>query len=88
MIRFVRDYSPLLIFGGIGLVFIIAGLALGLYVLYSFFTTGEFTLIGRSLIAFMLFITGILSIIAGFIIDLLISIEKQLERIEKGRREK
>ena len=88
MIRFVRDYSPLLIFGGIGLVFIIAGLALGLYVLYSFFTTGEFTLIGRSLIAFMLFITGILSIIAGFIIDLLIGIEKQLERIEKGRREK
>jgi Glycosyltransferases involved in cell wall biogenesis len=88
MIRFVRDYSPLLVFGSIGLVFIIAGLALGLYVLYSFFTTGEFTLIGRSLIAFMLFITGILSIIAGFIIDLLISIEKQLERIEKGRREK
>jgi len=86
MIRFVRDYSPLLVFGGIGLVFIIAGLALGLYVLYSFFTTGEFTLIGRSLIAFMLFITGILSIIAGFIIDLLIGIEKQLERIEKGRK--
>jgi glycosyltransferase involved in cell wall biosynthesis len=88
MIRFVRDYSPLLVFGGIGLVFVIAGLALGLYVLYSFFTTGEFTLIGRSLIAFMLFITGILSIIAGFIIDLLIGIEKQLERIEKGKREK
>jgi len=87
MIRFVRDYSPLLVFGSIGLVFIIAGLALGLYVLYSFFTTGEFTLIGRSLIAFMLFITGTLSIIAGFIIDLLISIERQLERIEKGRRE-
>ena len=88
MIRFVRDYSPLLVFGGIGLVFVIAGLALGLYVLYSFFTTGEFTLIGRSLIAFMLFITGILSIIAGFIIDLLIGIEKQLERIEKGKGEK
>ena len=86
MIRFVRDYSPLLIFGGIGLIFIIAGLALGLYVLYNFLTTGEFTLIGRSLIAFMLFITGILSIIAGFIIDLLIGIEKQLERIEKGGR--
>ena len=86
MIRFVRDYSPLLVFGGIGLVFVIAGVVLGLYVLYSFFTTGEFTLIGRSLIAFMLFITGILSIIAGFIIDLLIGIEKQLERIEKGRK--
>ncbi|MFP3215230.1 MAG: glycosyltransferase [Candidatus Micrarchaeota archaeon] len=88
MIRFVRDYSPLLIFGGIGLVFVIAGVALGLYVLYNFFTTGAFTLIGRSLIAFMLFITGILSIIAGFIIDLLIGIEKQLERIEKGKENK
>ncbi|MFP3278876.1 MAG: glycosyltransferase [Candidatus Micrarchaeota archaeon] len=88
MIRFVRDYSPLLIFGGIGLVFVIAGVTLGLYVLYNFFTTGAFTLIGRSLIAFMLFITGILSIIAGFIIDLLIGIEKQLERIEKGKENK
>ncbi len=86
MIRFARDYSPLLVFGGIGLVFILAGLALGIYVIYNFLATGAFTLIGRSLIAFMLFITGVLSVIAGFIIDLLIGIEKRVERLEKEKK--
>ncbi|MGB9732646.1 MAG: glycosyltransferase [Candidatus Micrarchaeales archaeon] len=86
MIRLARDYSPLLVFGGVGAIFVIAGLALGLYIIYNFLSTGEFTLIGRSLIAFMLFITGVLSIIAGFIIDLLIEIERRLERIEKEKK--
>ncbi len=85
MIRLARDYSPLLIFGGIGFVFVLAGLILGLYVIYTFITSGSFTLIGRSLIAFMLFITGILSIIAGFIIDMLIEIEKKIEKIGKEK---
>jgi dolichol-phosphate mannosyltransferase len=80
MIRLARDYSPLLVFGGLGVIFIIAGLVLGIYVLVNYITSGAFTLIGRSLIAFMLFITGILLVVAGFIIDLLLEIEKKISK--------
>jgi CHASE2 domain-containing sensor protein len=82
IVRLARDYNPLLIFGGIGLVLILCGAVLGVYVIFEYFTTGVFTLIGRSLIAFMLVIVGLLSIIAGFILDLLVEMEKKLERIK------
>ncbi|MDE1855981.1 MAG: glycosyltransferase [Candidatus Micrarchaeota archaeon] len=80
MIRMARDYNPLLVFGGIGAVLIVIGALLGIYVLYSYLATGVFTLIGRALIAFVLVIVGILAIIAGFIIDLLVEIEKKLRK--------
>ncbi|MDE1856429.1 MAG: hypothetical protein KGH49_04325, partial [Candidatus Micrarchaeota archaeon] len=80
IIRMARDYNPLLIFGGLGVILIIIGGIIGLYVVYAYFTTGIFNLIGRTLIAFMLVVVGILSIIAGFIIDLLLEIEKKLKR--------
>ncbi|MDE1850903.1 MAG: glycosyltransferase [Candidatus Micrarchaeota archaeon] len=80
IVRMARDYNPLLVFGGIGVVLIVIGGLLGLYVIYSYLTTGVFTLIGRSLIAFMLVFVGILAIISGFILDLLLQIEKKLDR--------
>jgi len=78
IIRLARDYNPLLVFGGLGLALIIAGVALGSMVILNFLATGTFTWIGRALMAFMLVVIGILSIIAGFIIDLLIEIEKKV----------
>jgi dolichol-phosphate mannosyltransferase len=80
IIRLARDYNPLLIFGGFGLILIVAGLMLGGIVIANFLATGAFTWIGRALMAFMLVVVGILSIIAGFIIDLLLEIEKKLSR--------
>ncbi|MDE1845864.1 MAG: glycosyltransferase [Candidatus Micrarchaeota archaeon] len=79
IVRMARDYNPLLIFGGFGVLMILIGGIIGIYVLYSFLTTGVFNLIGRTLIAFMLIIVGILSIISGFILDLLLQIEKKLK---------
>jgi dolichol-phosphate mannosyltransferase len=78
IIRLARDYNPLLIFGTLGVILLVSGFALGGYILYSFITSGTFTLIGRSLIAFMLVISGILSVIAGFILDLLLEISKKI----------
>ncbi|MGI0141977.1 MAG: glycosyltransferase family 2 protein [Candidatus Micrarchaeales archaeon] len=80
IVRMARDYNPLLIFGGIGIILIVIGGALGLYVIYNYLMTGTFTLIGRTLIAFMLVVVGILAIIAGFILDLLLEIEKKLRK--------
>jgi dolichol-phosphate mannosyltransferase len=80
LIRQIRDYSPLLIFGGIGVVCIILGLILGAFVLSNFMSTGTFTQVGRGLISFMLVIVGFLSIISGLILDLLLEIEGALRR--------
>ncbi|MDE1824943.1 MAG: glycosyltransferase [Candidatus Micrarchaeota archaeon] len=80
IIRKARDYNPLLIFGGFGVVLIVLGGLLGIYVLYNYFATGTFLFIGRTLIAFMLVIVGILAIIGGFILDLLLEIERKLNK--------
>ncbi len=83
LIRQIRDYSPLIIFGGLGLVFIIFGFAIGLWVLLNVLKTGTLNFVGRALVSLMLVMSGVLSIILGFVLDLLLEIEKTLER--RGR---
>ena len=83
IIRQVRDYSPLLIFGTFGLVLFIVGLAIGLAVFINFLRTGMFTEVGRALIAFMLAVLGILSIFVGIILDLLLEIDRELREMKK-----
>jgi glycosyltransferase involved in cell wall biosynthesis len=79
-IRFARDYNPLLMFGSIGLIMILAGLIIGAFVLANYLSTGALTEIGRALIAFMLIVLGFLSILGGLLLDLLLRIEKELLR--------
>lgn len=80
-IRYTRDYNPLLIFGGIGLILIILGIITGIFVVANYIATGVFIEIGRGLISFMLIVLGFLSIITGLILDLLLQIERRLFRI-------
>ena len=79
-VRYARDYSPLLLFGSIGLVLIIMGLVLGAFVFSNYLQTGTLNEIGRALIAFMLITVGFLSVISGLILDLLLEIEKNIVR--------
>ncbi len=79
-IRYARDYNPLIIFGGFGLILGFIGFVLGLAVVASYMHTGALTEPGRALIAFMLIVLGFLSIISGLILDLLLQIEKKLYR--------
>ncbi len=83
IIRQVRDYSPLLIFGLFGVILLIAGLVIGIIVLTNFFATGQFTEIGRALIAFMLAVLGILSIFVGIILDLLLEIDREIRELKE-----
>ena len=80
LIRQLRDYSPLLIFGGLGVVAGIIGLALGFGVLVNFAYTGTFTQTGRALLAFMLVVLGFLLVVAGLILDMLLEIEKRITK--------
>ncbi len=78
LIRQIRDYSPLSIFGGIGVVMWLAGMVLGIGVISEFISSGTFTLTGRALLAFMLVVLGLLFFVSGLILDMLLEIEKKL----------
>ncbi len=80
LIRQIRDYSPLLIFGGIGVILGLVGLIVGVGVVLQFLQFGTFNLTGRALFAFMLIIVGLLFFVSGLILDVLIEIEKRLMR--------
>jgi glycosyltransferase involved in cell wall biosynthesis len=80
LIRQMRDYSPLLIFGGFGAIVALVGLALGVSVLIGFVNSGTFALTGRALLAFMLVVLGFLFFVVGLIIDMLLEIEKRMVR--------
>lgn len=80
IIRQLRDYSPLLIFGLLGSILFAIGFILGVYVLASFISTGVFSFAGRALLAFLLLVVGFVLITAGLILDLLLEIEKRLEQ--------
>lgn len=79
IVRSARDYSPLLIFGVIGTLLMLAGLILGVLVIINYLNTGALTEIGRALIAFMLVTIGFLSVISGLILDLLLQIARKMD---------
>ncbi len=81
LMRQLRDYSPLLVFGGIGVLVIIAGLVVGVGVLLQYLHSGTFTLTGRALLAFLLVVVGFLFFVAGLILDVLVEIEKKLMKM-------
>ncbi len=81
LVRQLRDYSPLLFFGGFGVILVAVGLILGVPVLLNFFSTGTFNTTGRALLAFMLIMGGFLFFVSGLILDVLMEIEKKLEKM-------
>ena len=81
IVRSARDYSPLLIFGVIGVLLILAGLVIGALVIVNYLHTGTLNEIGRALIAFMLVTVGFLSVISGLILDLLLQIVRKMDKL-------
>lgn len=79
-VRKIRDYSPLLIFGSLGLVLILIGVILGLFILANFVHTGLLGGVGRALLSFMFVVLGFVSIVTGFTLDLLLEIDRKLSR--------
>ena len=78
LIRQIRDYSPLLAFGILGLIVGLVGVSVGISVIFNYLSSGTFTEIGRALLAFMLVVLGFLFIVSGLILDMLLEIEKRL----------
>jgi glycosyltransferase involved in cell wall biosynthesis len=68
-ILLMRDYNPLLLFGGIGLFLILMGALTSLPVAEQYFTVGTFSLIGRALLSSTLTISGFVCILVGIMLN-------------------
>ncbi len=68
--RIYRDYDPLTFFGRIGIIFLLMGLILGLWVLYAVITTGGVGGIPRVILSAVLLLAGVQIILFGFLADM------------------
>jgi glycosyltransferase involved in cell wall biosynthesis len=78
-IKMLRDYDPLLLFTGIGLVLLAVGFYTAWPVVTEYVTQGTFRMLGRALVSIFCWFTGILSIFTGFILD---SVNYTVKRME------
>lgn len=68
--RIYRDFEPLKFFGRIGLMFILLGFVLGLYILYNIITTGGTGGTPRVILSMLLILVGVQIGLFGFLADM------------------
>jgi len=68
--RIYRDFEPLKFFGRIGLLFVLAGFLLGLFILYRIITVGNAGGIPRVILSMLLILVGIQIAFFGFLADM------------------
>ena len=68
--RIYRDFEPLKFFGRIGLLFVLAGFLLGLFILYKIITVGSAGGIPRVILSMLLILVGIQIAFFGFLADM------------------
>ncbi len=68
--RIYRDYDPLSFFGRIGVILLVAGLLMGVWVLYTITTTGGVGGIPRVILSAVLLLSGVQIILFGFLADM------------------
>lgn len=70
LFRIYRDYQPLAFFGKVGLLFILCGVLLSMYITYSFLVTGLVGGLPRVVLATLMILTGIQIVLFGFLADM------------------
>lgn len=83
--RMIREYKPLPLFGGLGLIIGIVGIVLCGTVTFEFAKTGVVTHFPTLIGAMMLVITGLLLIIAGIILDVMAKNDRKTFVIETNK---
>jgi len=78
-LRMLRDYDPLVLFMGIGLTLIVIGFIAAWPVMLEYMAEGTFRFMGRALIALFCWLSGMLSIFTGIIMDALNYSVKRIE---------
>ena len=70
ILRIYRDFEPLKFFGRIGLWFILAGVIIGLFVLYNILAFGRAGGIPRVILSMLLILVGVQIVVFGFLADM------------------
>ncbi|MBU6997422.1 MAG: glycosyltransferase [Theionarchaea archaeon] len=71
VVRMLRDYNPLLLFGGISVLSFLVGLFLGINVITMFQKYGQI-MIGRALLTVLFILTGVQSLFFGLLSDMIL----------------
>ncbi len=69
--RIYRDYDPLKFFGLIGLIFLLLGIILGVWLIYLYITRGFVGHIPLTIVSMLLVLIGIQTILFGFLADMM-----------------
>ena len=69
--RIYRDYTPLKFFSLFGLLFLVPGFIIGLFILYSLFTTGNVGGLPRVMLTVLFISIGVQIVLFGFLADIL-----------------
>lgn len=87
ILRLLRDYKPLLFFGGLGFVSALAGVALGFDVILEYMFTGAVTKIPTAILTVMLIVAGVQLASLGLLADMIKSQkpQKRLSPISFGK---
>lgn len=81
IIRIIRDYRPLLLFGVLGSVSFVIGGLLGIFVLNDFWSTGSFRYLGTGMLAMLCLILGVQLFSTGLLAEMTSSRLKRLKKI-------
>jgi dolichol-phosphate mannosyltransferase len=85
-ILLLSEFNPFIIFGGLAILFLIAGLSLGLYVLYNWYLWYAFGAqtwpkLGSALVAVLFFSTSMMMLLMGVLLNTLLRVLKALKRL-------
>lgn len=81
IIRLTRDHEPLLFFGGIGLIFSLAGITFGLSVFLEWLSTGTVIRIPTAILSSVLIITGIQIFMFGLLADMVRDVKDRVRSL-------
>jgi len=81
ILQMMRDTEPLLLLGIVGLLFLIAGGAIGSYVIAAWLSVGTLTNTGLALLSALLVVTGVQLISLGLIADMMKKRQRQSLRL-------
>jgi dolichol-phosphate mannosyltransferase len=78
ILRLIRDYEPLLFFGGFGFILVSIGSLIGMSIVFEWIRTGSVTHLASVSLSSMLIVTGFFVFMIGLLADMIKDLRKEL----------
>lgn len=75
-LRLIRDWNPLLLFGALGTLLALAGVGVGMFIVYQWSIYGEISRLASVVLSSLLIITGVFFVGMGLMLDLMVNMLK------------